>query len=69
MNAPQTFFRPEQLGARWGMSGSSIRRMAREGRLPKPEVISPRIFGWSLQTIERLEAERTRASAGKRGGK
>jgi len=62
----QTFLRPTALGARWGMSGSSIRRMAREGRLPKPVQISERIFGWSLSTVEKIEAERDKAAAAKR---
>jgi predicted DNA-binding transcriptional regulator AlpA len=64
MNTP-TFLRPSALGTRWGMSGSSIRRMAREGRLPRPVQISERIFGWSLETIQKLEAERDRAAAAK----
>ena len=69
MSTPTTFLRPSQLGARWGMSGSSIRRMAREGRLPTPVRISERIFGWSLVTVEKLEAERDRAAAAKKVSK
>jgi len=65
MSTELTFFRPSQLGARWGMSGSSIRRMAREGRLPKPIQISERVFGWDISTVQKLEADRLKASVKK----
>jgi len=66
MNQP-TLFRPQAVAARWGMSSSTVRRLMREGKLPKPVVISERIYGWSLATLEKIEAERDRAA--KKGAK
>ena len=58
----QTLFRPTALAARWGISASSVRRLAREGKLPKPVRISERVFGWSLATVEQIERERDKAA-------
>jgi predicted DNA-binding transcriptional regulator AlpA len=63
----QTLFRPQALAARWGISASSVRRMAAEGRLPKPVVVSQRVFGWTLATVEKIEGERDKAA--KKGAK
>jgi predicted DNA-binding transcriptional regulator AlpA len=58
MKQDQQLFRPSALAQRWGMSASSVRRLASEGKLPQPTRISERIYGWSLATVEKIEAER-----------
>jgi predicted DNA-binding transcriptional regulator AlpA len=62
MNSP-TLLRPTQLAARWNMSSATIRRMAREHKLPKPVYVSERVFGWPVAQIEKLEADRIKAAA------
>jgi len=56
------FFRPTALAARWGMSASSVRRLAALGKLPKPIRLSERIYGWSLATVEKIEKSRDKAA-------
>jgi predicted DNA-binding transcriptional regulator AlpA len=67
MNSP-TILRPTQLAARWNMSSATVRRMAREGKLPKAVYISERVFGWPVAQVEKIEADRIKA-AGKKGSK
>jgi predicted DNA-binding transcriptional regulator AlpA len=62
MNSP-TLLRPTQLAARWNMSSATIRRMAREHKLPQPVYVSERVFGWPVAQIEKLEADRIKAAA------
>ena len=54
----RTFFRPTELGLRWGVSNSTIRRWAREGDLPQPTRLSERIFGWPLTVVLKIEQQR-----------
>lgn len=65
MTQERTFYRPMQLAERWNTSGSTIRRLAAEGKLPAPVRISERVYGWSLDTIKRIESERDKKAAGK----
>lgn len=62
-----TLLRPTQLALRWNMSSATVRRMAREGKLPKPVRISERVFGWPVTQIEKIEADRIKVAA--KGGK
>jgi predicted DNA-binding transcriptional regulator AlpA len=50
------------------MSSATIRRMAREHKLPQPVYVSERVFGWPVAQIEKLEADRIKAAA-KKGSK
>lgn len=70
----QKLLRPAALGLRWGMSPSTIRRMANEGRLPAPVRLSERIFGWPIAVIEGIERDKgvtgtKPAAAAKKGSK
>jgi predicted DNA-binding transcriptional regulator AlpA len=58
MKTDQQLFRPEALAQRWGMSASTVRRLMGLGKLPQPVRLSQRIYGWTLATIEKIEAER-----------
>jgi predicted DNA-binding transcriptional regulator AlpA len=63
MDSTATILRPTQLALRWNMSSATIRRMAREHKLPRPVRISERVFGWPIAQIEKLEAEKAKAAA------
>jgi predicted DNA-binding transcriptional regulator AlpA len=71
MYEQRNFYRPEHLGRRWGVSGSSIRRWAAAGALPAPTRLSARVFGWTdIQVAEMEQAGKKPAGkpADRKGG-
>jgi len=59
----RTFYRPTDLGLRWGVSNSTIRRWAREGVLPAATKLSERVIGWPSATVLKIEADRAKRGA------
>ncbi len=52
------FIRIKELEAMTGLPKSTIYRMAREGRLPKPVKLAQRASGWRKSEIDQWAATR-----------
>ena len=56
----KSFIRIDDLASLLGVTKVTIWRWRKEGRLPAPIAVSPRIVGWKRETIEAwLDAQAT----------
>lgn len=50
--AKKSFMRPADLIAEYGISHASVFRWIKNGNLPAPVRLSPRVIGWPREQIE-----------------
>ena len=60
MHAKQLIIRPKSLASQLGVSKTTLWRWRREGILPQPLKLGPRMIGWEKSTIDNwLENQRS----------